>query len=179
MAFNILSCPPNFLWQTWLESAFPGYIEKNPTPREKETLDEKVRSTSTATDADSLRSRSRNEERKTPISYSPSSDKKQLSIRNTAIKFLLDQTFGAVFNTVTFLMGIPMLRGQSWQTGWEEVKTGFWPLVFAGQKLWPLVSLISLTLVPVERRMVFGSIIGVGWGIFLSLMAGGKKDKTE
>jgi protein Mpv17 len=45
--------------------------------------------------------------------------------------------------------------------------------------LWPLVSLISLTLVPVERRMVFGSIIGVGWGIFLSLMAGGKRDKTE
>jgi protein Mpv17 len=179
MAFNILSCPPNYLWQTWLESAFPGYTEK-PTPREEEkSMDEKVRSTSTATDADSLRSRSRNEDRTTPISYSPPSDKKQLSVRNTATKFLLDQTFGAAFNTITFLMGIPMLRGQSWQNGWEEVKTGFWPLVFAGQKLWPLVSLISLTLVPVERRMVFGSIIGVGWGIFLSLMAGGQKDKTE
>jgi hypothetical protein len=47
--------------------------------------------------------------------------------------------------------------------------------VFAGQKLWPLVSIISLTLVPVEKRMVFGSTVGVGWGIFLSLMAGGKK----
>jgi protein Mpv17 len=76
-------------------------------------------------------------------------------------------------------MGIAMLRGYSLQYGWEETKTGFWPLTFAGQKLWPLVSIISLTLVPVEQRMVFGSIVGVGWGIFLSLMAGGKKHKTE
>ena len=51
----------------------------------------------------------------------------------------------------------------------------FLPLLFAGQKLWPAVSLISFTLIPVERRTVFGGIVGVGWGIFLSLVVGGKK----
>jgi protein Mpv17 len=183
MVFSIISCPPNYLWQTWLEAAFPGYTE-HATPQEKEKLmDEKVlgRSTSTATDAASLRSRSENEKQPIPSSDSspnPPKAKKQLSIRNTAIKFLLDQSFGAVANTVMFILGIAMLRGQSWQYGWEEVKTGFWPLVFAGQKLWPLVSIISLTRVPVEQRMVFGSIIGVGWSVFLTLMAGGKH-KTE
>jgi hypothetical protein len=30
----------------------------------------------------------------------------------------------------------------------------------------------------VEQRMVFGSIVGVGWSVFLTLMAGGKH-KTE
>ena len=143
-------------------------------------MDEKVLGRSTATEA-TASLRSRDEKQATLTSESApglSKAKKQLNIRNTATKFLLDQTVGAAVNTTMFIMGIAMLRGQSWQYGWEETKTGFWPLVFAGQKLWPLVSIISLTLVPVERRMVFGSIIGVGWGIFLSLMAGEKKHKT-
>jgi protein Mpv17 len=50
----------------------------------------------------------------------------------------------------------------------------FFPLLFAGQKLWPLVSIISFTLVPFEHRTVFGGLIGVGWGVFLSLMANNK-----
>lgn len=99
---------------------------------------------------------------------------RKLSIKNTAAKFLLDQTFGAAVNTVLFIVGIALLQGRSLEQGIQECRDGFWPLIRAGQKLWPLVSIISLTLVPVERRMVFGSIIGVGWGIFLSLLSGGK-----
>lgn len=45
------------------------------------------------------------------------------------------------------------------------------PIYWAGLKLWPAVSLISFTLIPVEKRVVFGSIVGVAWGIFLSLQA--------
>ena len=142
-------------------------------------MDEKVTGRSTATDNTSLRSRDEKKATLTSESApSPQKAKKQLSIRNTIIKFLLDQSIGAAVNTIMFIMGIAMLRGYSLQYGWEETKTGFWPLTVAGQKLWPMVSIISLTLVPVEQRMVFGSIVGVGWGIFLSLMAGGKKEKT-
>jgi len=47
-----------------------------------------------------------------------------------------------------------------------------WPLMKAGYKLWPIVSLLSFTVVPVQQRVVFGSLVGVGWGIFLSLFAG-------
>lgn len=48
------------------------------------------------------------------------------------------------------------------------------PLIFAGQKLWPAVSIISFTLVPLEYRTAFGGIVGIGWGIYLSLFAGKK-----
>lgn len=41
----------------------------------------------------------------------------------------------------------------------------------AGYKLWPAVSLISFTLVPVERRTLVGSLVGFGWGVFLALRA--------
>lgn len=175
MAFSIISCPPNYLWQTWLEASFPGYT-KSLSSKEKEALvDDTVVGKSSATQESVLRSR--NGEKAALTKESAPNPHKQLSIRNTIIKFLLDQSIGAAVNTVMFIMGIGMLRGQSWQTGWEETKSGFWPLVFAGQKLWPLVSIISLTLVPVEQRMVFGSIVGVGWGVFLSLY--GSKQKTE
>jgi len=36
---------------------------------------------------------------------------KRLNVRNTAIKFALDQTLGAVINTVLFIAGMGMLRG--------------------------------------------------------------------
>ena len=45
--------------------------------------------------------------------------------------------------------------------------------MIAGYKLWPLVSLLNFTVVPVERRVVVGSLVGLGWGVFLALRAAG------
>ena len=45
------------------------------------------------------------------------------------------------------------------------------PLWIAGLKIWPLVSILSFTIIPVESRIVFGSVAGVVWGIYLSLFA--------
>lgn len=41
----------------------------------------------------------------------------------------------------------------------------------AGYKLWPLVSLLNFTVVPVEQRTLVGSLVGLGWGVFLALRA--------
>lgn len=40
-----------------------------------------------------------------------------------------------------------------------------------GYKLWPLVSLLNYTVVPVEKRVVVGSLVGLGWGVFLAMKA--------
>lgn len=42
--------------------------------------------------------------------------KQSLSIVNTIAKFLLDQTVGAVMNTLFFIVGISLLRGAGWST---------------------------------------------------------------
>jgi protein Mpv17 len=101
--------------------------------------------------------------------------KKKLNVTNTAIKFALDQTFGAAANTVAFIAGIALLRGQSFASIQENIHAQFWPMIFAGQKLWPAVSVLSFTVVPFEHRTLFGSVVGLFWGIYLSLVAGGKK----
>lgn len=41
----------------------------------------------------------------------------------------------------------------------------------AGYKIWPLVSLLSFTVIPVEQRTLVGSLVGLGWGVFLALKA--------
>jgi hypothetical protein len=35
----------------------------------------------------------------------------------------------------------------------------------------PLVSILMYTVIPVDRRVVFGSACGVIWGVYLSLYA--------
>lgn len=44
-------------------------------------------------------------------------------------------------------------------------------MMLTGYKLWPAVSLICFTVVPVERRTLVGSLVGFGWGVYLALLA--------
>jgi len=179
--FSILACPPNFLWQSWLEGTFPGYTGSLP-PKEKEKLvDDAVTGRTTGTDSNGrTMNRSGTSEKdlgamtEKSITTSPREASKRLSVKNTAIKFSLDQTLGAAANTVLFLAGIALLRGQSWAFIQSQVSEQFWPMIFAGQKLWPAVSVLSFTVVPFEYRTLFGSIVGLFWGVYLSLVAGGK-----
>lgn len=147
--FAILSTPPNFLWQSWLESHFPGYTSKKATSNQE------------------LQKRSE--------SKNAAESPKSLNVGNTAIKFFLDQTLGATVNTLLFIAGIDAMRGRSANTIVTDCREGFWPLVFAGLKLWPMVSILNFTLVPLEYRIVVGSTVGLFWGVYLSLMTSSSK----
>lgn len=46
-----------------------------------------------------------------------------------------------------------------------------WPIMKAGYKLWPAVNLIQHVLIPVEKKVVVGSLVGLGWGVYLALFA--------
>ncbi|KAL1311233.1 hypothetical protein AAFC00_001423 [Neodothiora populina] len=275
VTFSLMSCPPNYLWQSWLEATFPGYtaasehgtmdsiaqnagvkqitdktgpalqaLNEKTAPalqsisdttgpalqalNEKtapafQTISDQTSAAASATQdseivhqvrrrategVETVKAKAKEYEARaglnsaftkasdliTPQTFSTpdgkiiekaadgavqpdtrSSTKKKLNVKNTAIKFSLDQTFGAIVNTVFFIAGIGALRGESLAYIASNVKNDSIPLLLAGQKLWPAVSLISFTLIPVEQRTVFGGVVGVGWGIFLSLLAGGKK----
>lgn len=47
----------------------------------------------------------------------------------------------------------------------------FKPIMIARLKYRPVVSTLMYTVVPVDRRVVFGSACGVIWGVYLSLYA--------
>ena len=43
--------------------------------------------------------------------------------------------------------------------------------MLAGYTLWPFVSILNFTVIPVEKRTLVGSLVGLGWGIFLAIKA--------
>ena len=78
----MIMCPPNVIWQSFLEAQFPAYGNELITTSEKE--------------------KSKDKDKVLP---------KRLNIKNTATKFALDQTIGAAVNVRILLFVINYLTG--------------------------------------------------------------------
>ncbi|KAI1823694.1 Mpv17/PMP22 family protein [Xylaria intraflava] len=172
--YAFLNVPPNFLWQDFLESTFPAHhAAPTPAAKDEKGLDKKGKTV-----------------------------KPKLNITNTVIKLALDQTVGAAANTFLFslfihsiqdaMLRVPggplsgpdkslqyLLSGGAinygkvnWNRVVAESQREFFPIVAAGWKLWPFVSLINFAFIKsVEGRNLLASFAGLGWGIYMSLLA--------
>ncbi|GIJ90007.1 hypothetical protein Asppvi_008954 [Aspergillus pseudoviridinutans] len=98
--------------------------------------------------------------------------KQKLNVKNTVVKVVIDQTVGAAINTVAFVMTMGLLRGQDFEVIKAQIQNDFWPIMLAGFKLWPFVSILNFTVVPADKRLLVGSLFGVIWAVYLSLMSG-------
>ncbi|KAL7798668.1 hypothetical protein V8C43DRAFT_275978 [Trichoderma afarasin] len=143
--YSALVTPPNYKWQEWMESKFPSR-----TPIDEPSPDSK---------SDSKSSEKLNQ----------AVVKDRLNLTNTAVKFILDQSISAPLNTVAFLYLMGGMTFQSNAQIWSNIQNDFWPMLIAGYRVWPLVGLLNLSVVPFDYRQLVGSTAGLFWGIFLSL----------
>ncbi|PYI30109.1 hypothetical protein BP00DRAFT_346963 [Aspergillus indologenus CBS 114.80] len=151
LLYGLLSVLPNFLWQRRLESRFPGF----PAWRRwgwSSALTTTARNTAAS-----------------PVSSPRATN--NTGVRNFLAKFLLDQTVGSVMNIVLFVVLINLLKGVGVAGCWGLLREDFRPIMMARLKYRPLVSVLMYTVIPVDRRVVFGSACGVIWGVYLSLYA--------
>ncbi|EMD69222.1 hypothetical protein GGP41_004766 [Bipolaris sorokiniana] len=148
VVFSVLSTPPNIIWQGFLEDQFPTNVPSTPASASSEKSTSKSAPTKTS-----------------------------MSRRNVLIKFILDQTIGAVVNTLMFVSYMAYVNAQGKPgVNVSDVVTSdcinkTWPMMKDGYKFWPAISLISFLWIPVDKRIVFGASVGVVWGIYLSLAA--------
>ncbi|KIW29182.1 hypothetical protein, variant [Cladophialophora immunda] len=140
----VITTPPNYKWQLALERNFPT----NPTKSDK------------VVDA-----REKKDDGAQAVGK-----KETLSVTNTVAKFVLDQTIGASLNTIWFIIMINLLRGESLSYIVTTIQRDFFPMLIAGYKFWPIVTLLNLVVVPVEHRMFVGGLAGLAWGVYVSLM---------
>ncbi|RDA89598.1 hypothetical protein CP533_6231 [Ophiocordyceps camponoti-saundersi (nom. inval.)] len=148
LALTLVTTPPNYLWQQFLERSFPSH------PRVSVIA------------SDDIELKAAEEATPAPAPIRP------LSIRNTATKWFVDCiTLGALGNTVAFLLLMGLLKGQPAVHIWHNIRSETIPIIVAGYKIWPLASVISFSFVPVHRRVVFLSFVGLLWGIYMSLVA--------
>ncbi|CAL8574923.1 hypothetical protein XPA_000869 [Xanthoria parietina] len=145
VVYAILATPLNFLWQQYLERKFPGYHI------EKQEANGEVKGAQSAGGGVTI--------------------KRKLNVVNTLKKMVVEQTLGSMVNVALYLGGVRALQGVPVAECLQAVKTETWPLMAAGYKLWPFVSVLNHTLIPVEQRTVVGSLVGLGWGVFLALRA--------
>ena len=96
---TLITCPPNFHWQQWLERTFPAYIEPargNDIP----LTEEKRRDSNVGDEASREASGS-------------GVNKQKINWRNTFTKMFIDCiTLGALVNTVAFLVLMGVMKGQ-------------------------------------------------------------------
>ncbi|RAL11011.1 uncharacterized protein BO97DRAFT_406514 [Aspergillus homomorphus CBS 101889] len=219
LIYGLLSVLPNFIWQRFLETQFPGFptfarrrrytTVTHPTPsRSRKTGKEKGKAGEVCitislddddehSDGDDLgldgkvggwgwfKEKNKSSSTKWRMGmgmgmgmFRPRK-KEKANITNTTTtgwrnflaKFLLDQTVGSVMNILLFVVLINLLKGVGWSGCWALVREDFRPIMMARLKYRPLVSVLMYTVVPVDRRVVFGSACGVIWGVYLSLYA--------
>ncbi|KAL1848153.1 hypothetical protein Daus18300_013685 [Diaporthe australafricana] len=181
--FTVVSTPPNFLWQDFLESTFP--------------------STKTVPSSEAIKSASLSNEKELDREAREGKlVETKLDVSHTIIKFVLDQTIGAAVNTLIFSLFVhsikqamahrPLTTDSSasiafltsgkaidysqvdWRQVLEQAKVEFYPIMKAGLSLWPMVSLFNFVVVKsVEMRNLVGSLAGVVWGVYMSLFAAG------
>ncbi|THY20659.1 hypothetical protein D6D01_06661, partial [Aureobasidium pullulans] len=154
--FTLLTAPPNYLWQHALERVFPG---RKPIDSTKTVLPRyEIREHDELLGEDVLR---QEEEIETKLDWT-----------NTMIKWFVDcMTLGALLNTAAFLILMGIMKGRSSGEIGSALRTDTIPIIYASYKIWPLASIINFALIPVEKRIVFLSAVGLVWGVFLSLTA--------
>ncbi|KAL4977858.1 hypothetical protein BDW66DRAFT_149588 [Aspergillus desertorum] len=175
VTYGILIIPINHYWQRWLETTFPGFLFQASPPPDKITEERSPsHSPSLSTGTSQIIEVKENLRTATPAlaKWKPSrlSGRKR-RIFNFGMKFLLDGTAGGILNIVLFVALINLLKGKSWERVWELVFEDFKPIMIARLKYRPVVSTLMYTVVPLDRRVVFGSAAGVIWGVYLSLFA--------
>ncbi|KAJ9322283.1 hypothetical protein DTO027B5_6264 [Paecilomyces variotii] len=176
VTYAVIIVPMNFSWQRYVEAKFPGFPSTAGWRRGRASTSPSSSSsvvssspafftTPTAPPPDVLPRKEKPARDAVPATGSNS------GMRNFIIKFMLDQTIAGFVNIVIFIFLINLLKGANLSTIWDLICEDFWPITVARSKFRPVVSILMYTVVPVDRRVVFGSACGVIWGVYLSLYA--------
>jgi hypothetical protein len=106
----IVQTPPNYLWQKALEDNFPSKTRSSKKDADALVAGEK-KSEDAATGGSIPKPKPGSEQ-----------EDEALSITNTTAKFLIDQTLGAAWNTVFFIVLVHLLKGQTWGHAMDAVQ---------------------------------------------------------
>ncbi|KAJ4905679.1 Peroxisomal membrane 22 kDa (Mpv17/PMP22) family protein [Raphanus sativus] len=91
-------------------------------------------------------------------------------------KVAFDQTvWSAIWNTIYYTV-LGLLRFQSPDKVFSEIKTTFWPMITAGWKLWPLAHLVTYGVIPVDQRLLWVDCIELIWVTILSTYSNEKAE---
>lgn len=109
--YPLITVPPNYVWELWLENTFPAFPE-TAEPETQRLLPIVTQDVTNLAD--------KQEETETK----ETEDTKRLDIRNTFVKWLLDVILvGSPGNVTAFLVIMGLLKGENWATISHNLQT--------------------------------------------------------
>lgn len=96
-------------------------------------------------------------------------------------KVILDQTTWGPFWNNTYILILGLMKRDSLETIWGDVKRTTIPLIVSGLKLWPLAHCVTYGLIPVENRLLWVDFVEIIWVTILATQAagGGNLHRTD
>lgn len=98
-------------------------------------------------------------------------------IWGTGAKVALDQTLWGPFWNNTYILILGILKLNSLETIWGEMKRTTIPLIVSGLKLWPLAHCVTYGLIPVENRLLWVDLVEIIWVTILATTAAAVPDE--
>ncbi|KAI1779402.1 hypothetical protein F4818DRAFT_404437 [Hypoxylon cercidicola] len=183
VVYALINIPPNFLWQEFLESSFPAY-HVSPTPV--------AVASAAANDEKALKQEAKDGKLVEPKLNIRNTAVKMIldqtvgaavntfffSLFIHSIQDAMVRPPGTAFSTPDKSIQYLISRSSidygkvDWTGVVAHSCAEFYQILVAGWKVWPIVSLINFAFIQsIEGRNLVGSLAGVGWGIYMSLLA--------
>ena len=182
LSIGIVMTPLNYWWQAWLEHTFPDSVEPAAVPVTNSSRDSNdpnitLRSLDELTaegieDLDERRNNAEVQPDDKLLGDGARQHRRRLNLRNTFAKWVVDCFLvGIWWSSVVFFVLLGFVKGQSAAAILQSVRTYTIPFVLDSFKLWPLAAVVALTLIPMEKRIVFYSAVGFCWAVYLAIGA--------
>jgi protein Mpv17 len=83
-------------------------------------------------------------------------------------KIMVDQTiWGTIWNN-TYILMLGLMKFDSVENIWSDMKRNTIPLFISGLRLWPLAHCVTYGLIPVENRLAWVDLVEILWVTILA-----------
>jgi protein Mpv17 len=94
------------------------------------------------------------------------------------LKILIDQTvWGPIWNN-TYIVMLGLMKRETLEAIWSDMKRTTVPLIVSGLKLWPLAHCVTYGLIPKENRVLWVDMVEIVWVTILATQAAGHTQAT-
>ena len=183
LIISVVMAPLNYCWQALLERTFPAELSVGKNSADDDNYNDISLHDHGESEAHLLNDNDPEEENVEEGNIPEGSTRGdsrsrgmqaiKLYIWHTLLKLFVDCfVLGTWWNVILFLILNGALKLESGLEVMRSVKAETVPIVLNAFKIWPFAMVVGLTLLPMERRIVFYSVVNFFWAIYMSLVAG-------
>ncbi|CAD7093708.1 unnamed protein product [Hermetia illucens] len=94
----------------------------------------------------------------------------KIDVKSSLCKAVTEQVSYDPMLITTFLFGMSIFEGKSYEDSRAEVRAKFLETYRVGMVFWPIVQTVNFTFIPAKNQVIFTSFFSMLWSAFLAYM---------